>query len=459
MIKRRSKVNRVLPFGTVTFLFTDIEGSTRLLRSLGDRRYNELLQRHRTLLRAAVSENGGVEVDSEGDGLFFAFSGAKSAIAACVSGQLALLAEPWADGTSVAVRMGLHSGEATPEDNNYQALAVHQAARVAAAAQGGQVLLSQNTAGAVHEALPASTSLRDLGEFLLKDFEVPTRLFQLCHPDLPDEFERPQIPVAPTSGSGAGVARRTGRPRARCARTTARRTRRRARSGCPGTSTSTWTAAAIRPRSSTCSSARPSPPATAGRASPASSTASFASPVALSARTRRSPRPTATTRRGRPRRRCSTRSRRSGWAAAASLSPTRWPPWRRSCTRSRIRLTLSSSSNASSECSNQTAVGTRPTSRGWPIRSPSTRLSWPNSVGSRRAASRSTTRSTSPRPPTRTIPTRSRSRWSPSTSSRPGPTSAGGSCSTRGRSGRTGPASSSIARPNTTTRCTSARSG
>jgi class 3 adenylate cyclase len=78
-------------------------------------------------LRAAVAGSGGVEVDSEGDGLFFAFKGARSAIGACVAGQLALLAEPWVDGVSVAVRMGLHTGEGTPEDNNYQDLAVHQA--------------------------------------------------------------------------------------------------------------------------------------------------------------------------------------------------------------------------------------------------------------------------------------------------------------------------------------------
>ena len=165
-------VDTPFPGGTVTFLFTDIEGSTRLLRRIGDR-YAGVLERHRELLRNAVAGQDGVEVDSEGDGLFFAFAGAKSAVAACIAGQRALLTEPWPPGVTVRVRMGLHTGEAIPVNRRYVALAVHQAARVASAAHGGQILVSDATAAAVTEALPASSSVQQLGMYRLKDFDTP----------------------------------------------------------------------------------------------------------------------------------------------------------------------------------------------------------------------------------------------------------------------------------------------
>ena len=180
-----------LPAGTVTFCFTDIEGSTALLRRLGHS-YVEVLERHRQLLRAATADHGGVEIHVDGDGMLFAFGSATSAIAACVAGQRALSEEGWPDDISVLVRMGLHTGDASPTGGEYHALAVHQAARVAGAAHGGQILVSEATAAAVGETQDPSTTMRDLGAHRLRDFERPTKLLQLCHPQLPTEFPPPR---------------------------------------------------------------------------------------------------------------------------------------------------------------------------------------------------------------------------------------------------------------------------
>jgi DNA-binding SARP family transcriptional activator/class 3 adenylate cyclase/energy-coupling factor transporter ATP-binding protein EcfA2 len=180
------------PSGTVTFLFTDIEGSTRLFRQLGHG-YVDLLERHRRLVRAAVATAGGVEVNSEGDGLFFAFSSAAAALAASVAAQQALVAEEWPPGCEVRVRMGLHTGEAAPHDGDYVAIAVHQAARVRDAANGGQVLLSQTTAGAIGAAVPGECTLAALGTFPLRDFEHGAELFEACHPALLGPFPPPRL--------------------------------------------------------------------------------------------------------------------------------------------------------------------------------------------------------------------------------------------------------------------------
>ena len=208
----RLRVDIPFPGGTVTFVFTDIEGSTRLLRRIGDR-YAGVLERHRELLRGAVASQGGVEVDSEGDGLFFAFAGAKSAVAACIAGQRALLTEPWPSDVTVRVRMGLHTGEAIPVNGRYVALAVHQAARVASAAHGGQVLVSDATAAAVTEALPASSSMQQLGMYRLKDFDTPLMLFQVCHPDLPRDFAPPRVSPAEVRNLPASLSSFIGRER------------------------------------------------------------------------------------------------------------------------------------------------------------------------------------------------------------------------------------------------------
>ena len=130
-----------LPRGTVTLLFTDIEGSTRLLKLLGER-YAEVLEEHRRILRDAASAYDGREVDTQGDSFFFAFGRANAALGAAVAAQRALAEQDWPDGADVRVRMGLHTGEPAVGDERYVGLGVHRAARIGAVAHGGQVLLS-----------------------------------------------------------------------------------------------------------------------------------------------------------------------------------------------------------------------------------------------------------------------------------------------------------------------------
>ena len=155
-----------LPTGTVTFLFTDIEGSTRLLAELGDG-YAEVLAEHRRVLREAWRRRDGVEVDTQGDAFFVAFGRASDAVAAAADAQVGLAGGP------VRVRMGLHTGEPLRIDEGYVGFDVHRAARIAAAGHGGQVLLSQATADL------AGAEVRDLGLHRLKDLSAPERLFQL----------------------------------------------------------------------------------------------------------------------------------------------------------------------------------------------------------------------------------------------------------------------------------------
>jgi class 3 adenylate cyclase/DNA-binding CsgD family transcriptional regulator len=167
-----------LPGGTVTLVFTDIEGSTRLLKRLGDG-YGDVLAQHRRVLRAAFERHLGHEVDSEGDALFFAFRRARDAIAAVVGGQLGLAGERWPEGVEVRVRMGLHTGEPRVEHGGYVGLAIHRAARISSAAHGGQVLLSSTTRDLVADDLPDGLGLRDLGEHRLKDLDRVERIYEL----------------------------------------------------------------------------------------------------------------------------------------------------------------------------------------------------------------------------------------------------------------------------------------
>jgi predicted ATPase/serine/threonine protein kinase/DNA-binding CsgD family transcriptional regulator len=178
---------RSLPTGTVTLLFTDIEGSTRLLQQLGDR-YASVLGEWRHLLRATFQEWNGHEVDTQGDSFFVAFARATDAALAVVEAQRALTAHPWPEGVVVRVRMGLHTGEPALTPEGYVGLDMHRAARIMSAAHGGQVLLSQTTANLVEQDLPDDLSLRDLGEHRLKDLGRPRRLFQLVISDLPADF-------------------------------------------------------------------------------------------------------------------------------------------------------------------------------------------------------------------------------------------------------------------------------
>ena len=176
-----------LPRGTVTFLFTDVEGSTRLLKQLGER-YGDVLAEHQRLLRAAFEEAGGQEIDTQGDSFFVAFPRAREAVQAAVAGQRALASHRWPEGAAVRVRMGLHTGEPTVGEERYVGMGVHKAARIASAAQGGQILLFNTTRGLVEDDLPADIRLADLGEHPLKDIDLPERLFQLNAQGLPHQF-------------------------------------------------------------------------------------------------------------------------------------------------------------------------------------------------------------------------------------------------------------------------------
>jgi class 3 adenylate cyclase len=176
-----------LPTGTVTFLFTDIEGSTRLLQRLGDA-YAQLLDEHQRLLRQSWVEYGGVEVDTAGDGFFVAFPTAPAAVAAAASATRALAAHSWPEGNAVRVRMGLHTGAPQLVGERYVGLDVHRAARIAAAGHGGQILLSESTRVLAARDLPEGTMLRDLGAHRLKDLRQPEHLTQLVLAELPSDF-------------------------------------------------------------------------------------------------------------------------------------------------------------------------------------------------------------------------------------------------------------------------------
>src|SRR6266566_4463492 len=176
-----------LPMGTVTFLFTDIEGSTHLLQQGGER-YPSLLEEYRSLVRTAFHAWSGHQVDTQGDGFFVAFARASEAIGAAVEMQRCLASHAWPQGVLVRVRMGLHTGEPELTSEGYVGLDVHQAARIMSAGHGGQILLSQSTRELLEQELPAAVSLRDLGAHRLKDLQRPTRLFQVVIADLPADF-------------------------------------------------------------------------------------------------------------------------------------------------------------------------------------------------------------------------------------------------------------------------------
>ena len=175
---------------TLTFLFTDIEGSTSLLKRVGRGAYACLLADHDRLIRAGISTHGGREINTTGDGFFAVFSSASDGVAAVIEMQLALGEHDWPAGARIRVRMGLHSGEASDTPAGLVGFDVHRAARVAGVAHGGQVLLSQAAAVLARDALSAETSLRDLGPHRLKDLGHPERLFQLQAPGLDSEFPR-----------------------------------------------------------------------------------------------------------------------------------------------------------------------------------------------------------------------------------------------------------------------------
>lgn len=176
-----------LPTGTVTLLFTDIEGSTKLLQQLGER-YARILAAHHEILRACFEKHYGRIVDTQGDSFFVCFARAMDAVNAAVDAQRALHAHAWDENIRVRVRMGLHTGEPTRAEDKYVGLDVHRAARIGAAGHGGQILLSETTHALVKNALPRDVTLRDLGEHRLKDLRAPKRLYQLVIPELLSDF-------------------------------------------------------------------------------------------------------------------------------------------------------------------------------------------------------------------------------------------------------------------------------
>jgi predicted ATPase/class 3 adenylate cyclase len=183
------RVTLELPTGTVTFVFTDVEGSTRLLQQLGADAYADALAQHRRALREAFMRHDGVEVDTQGDSFFIAFSTAPAAIAAAAEAQQVLAAGP------IRVRMGIHTGTPYVTDEGYVGPDVHRAARIAAAGHGGQILVSSSTASLVED-----DSLRDLGEHRLKDLAAPERLYQLGGEAFPPlrSLQQTNLPIPAT---------------------------------------------------------------------------------------------------------------------------------------------------------------------------------------------------------------------------------------------------------------------
>jgi class 3 adenylate cyclase len=173
-----------LPTGTVTFVFTDIEGSTRLLKQLGDTEYATLLAVHRRLVRDIFTAHEGQEIDTQGDAFFYSFVRARQAVAGAVEAQRAHAKASWPAGIAVRVRLGLHTGEPAVGDEGYTGLDVVRAARIAAAGDGGQVLVSDTTRSIVSGDLPEGVTLRSLGERQLKDIDRPEPIFELRIDDL-----------------------------------------------------------------------------------------------------------------------------------------------------------------------------------------------------------------------------------------------------------------------------------
>lgn len=177
----------MLPTGTVTFLFTDIQGSTLLLQMLGED-YARVLSEHQALMREAFGKNHGAVVDTQGDSFFAVFRRALDGVNAAADAQRALLQHEWGNGIHVDVRMGLHTGEPALVGECYVGIDVHRAARIGSAGHGGQVLVSETTRALVKDDLPESITLRDLGEHRLKDLRHPKQLYQLLIAGLPCDF-------------------------------------------------------------------------------------------------------------------------------------------------------------------------------------------------------------------------------------------------------------------------------
>ena len=195
----------LLPHGTVTFLFSDIEDSTIHLRRLGQAAFATVRSDHHRLLREAVTAHGGREVDTAGDGFFVAFESAREAVAAAVDAQVALTTFTWPADAEVRVRMGLHTAEPHVGEEGYVGVGVHRAARICDAARGGQILVSNATAGIIEDTGLAGVDLVDLGEYRLKGLPREQRLFQLTVLTLQSKFGPPRTLDADANVPGAGT--------------------------------------------------------------------------------------------------------------------------------------------------------------------------------------------------------------------------------------------------------------
>jgi class 3 adenylate cyclase len=184
-----------MPSGTVTFVFTDIEGSTRLLKALGEQ-YGALLSEHRRLIRDVFQERGGQEIDTQGDAFFYSFPRARDAVGAAVHAQREIADRDWPGGAELRVRMGLHTGEPAMGDEGYLGLDVVRAARLASAGHGGQILLSETTRALLGAELPDGVRVRDLGQAQLKDFDRPEPVYELLIDGL--AADHPPLSVAST---------------------------------------------------------------------------------------------------------------------------------------------------------------------------------------------------------------------------------------------------------------------
>ncbi len=170
-----------LPSGTVTFVFSDLEGSTRLLTQLGDEPYTQLLAIHRKLMRETFARHAGSEIDTQGDAFFYSFARARAAVAAAVEVQRLHAQQAWPGGVTVSVRLGLHTGEPVVGEEGYTGLDVVRAARIAADGKGGQILLSEATRAIVGGNLPEGVAIREIGSRTLKDIDRPEPLFELVY--------------------------------------------------------------------------------------------------------------------------------------------------------------------------------------------------------------------------------------------------------------------------------------
>ncbi len=205
----RAAVTRGLPTGQITFLLTDIEDSTGLLRRLGDG-YADLLSDVRRLLRRAVQRSGGREVDVRADELFAVFKRPAGALDAALAMQRSVGSRAWPAGASVRVRIGIHTGRPTLTDSGYVGLAVHAAARICAAGHGGQILLSNATVRAVEASVPLGVRFRALGSHRLRGLPEPEALFQLEAPDLRARFPPPRTATRSVADRPPGAEPRGG---------------------------------------------------------------------------------------------------------------------------------------------------------------------------------------------------------------------------------------------------------